>query len=182
MVFRHESEPSLDHVVLSTGEVAGDDCLVRVHSECLTGEAFGSLHCDCGEQLDQALARIARRGRGLVTYLRQEGRGIGLVQKIRAYALQARGLDTFEANRALGFPDDARRYDAAAAVLSKLGVRSVELLTNNPDKVAKLRSLGIDVRRRLAMPVSVNPHNARYLATKDSHRCSEPAAYLCESL
>jgi len=165
-VFCEPEQPQKEHVALVRGKIAGDDVLVRVHSECLTGEAFDSLHCDCGEQLDQALSRIAGAQRGVVLYLRQEGRGIGLAAKLQAYTLQASGLDTFEANRALGLPEDARSYEAAAAMLAYLGVRSIRLLTNNPDKVKALSDLGVDVRQKVAMPVSVNPHNARYLETK----------------
>jgi GTP cyclohydrolase II len=167
-VFSEPEHPDKEHVALIRGTVTAHDVLVRVHSECLTGEAFDSLHCDCGEQLDQALSRIAAAGRGVVIYLRQEGRGIGLARKLQAYMLQAGGLDTFEANRALGLPEDARGYDAAAAMLAHLGVHSIRLLTNNPEKVSALRALGVDVRQKLAMPVSVNPHNARYLETKQS--------------
>lgn len=166
LVFRHPSEPEKEHVALVAGDPRGDDVLVRIHSACLTGEAFGSLHCDCGEQLDQALERIARRGRGVVVYLDQEGRDIGLANKIRAYALQRRGLDTIDANRALGLPDDARRYDAAAAILRELGVGSVRVLTNNPAKTAALAELGIVVLGRLSMPATQNSCNAGYLATK----------------
>jgi GTP cyclohydrolase II len=137
-VFSELERPEKEHVALVLGDVAGPGVLARVHSECLTGEAFDSLHCDCGEQLDQALSRIAHAGRGVVIYLRQEGRGIGLARKIRAYALQADGLDTFAANRALGLPEDARDYAAATAMLAALGVQSVRLLTNNPDKVDAL--------------------------------------------
>jgi GTP cyclohydrolase II len=165
-VFCEPDQPEKEHVALIRGTVATHDVLVRVHSECLTGEAFDSLHCDCGEQLDQALSRIAVAGCGIVIYLRQEGRGIGLASKLQAYMLQAGGLDTFEANRALGLPEDARSYDAAAAMLAHVGVQSIRLMTNNPDKVSALRALGVDVRQKLAMPVSVNPHNARYLETK----------------
>jgi GTP cyclohydrolase II len=165
-VFSEPEHPQKEHVALVRGPVSGDDVLVRVHSECLTGEAFDSLHCDCGEQLDQALSRIAAAQRGVVLYLRQEGRGIGLAAKLQAYTLQASGLDTFEANRALGLPEDARGYESAAAMLAYLGVRSIRLLTNNPDKLKALSDLGVDVRQKVAMPVSVNPHNARYLETK----------------
>ena len=165
-VFSDPEHPQKEHVALVRGKVSGDDVLVRVHSECLTGEAFDSLHCDCGEQLDQAFMRIAAAERGVVLYLRQEGRGIGLAAKLQAYTLQASGLDTFEANRALGLPDDARSYESAAAMLAYLGVRSVRLLTNNPEKLSALCALGVDVRQKVAMPVSVNPHNARYLETK----------------
>jgi 3,4-dihydroxy 2-butanone 4-phosphate synthase/GTP cyclohydrolase II len=161
-----EDADGIEHVALISGDVAREEVLVRVHSECLTGEAFGSLKCDCGAQLDDALARIAEEG-GVVVYLRgHEGRGIGLANKVRAYALQARGADTVDANRALGLPDDARRYDAAASILHDLGVRSVVLLTNNPEKVAALRALGVDVRARVASIVPVTAHNAAYLATK----------------
>jgi 3,4-dihydroxy 2-butanone 4-phosphate synthase/GTP cyclohydrolase II len=165
-VFRSEHEPAVEHVALVSGDARGDDVLVRVHSECLTGDAFGSLHCDCGEQLDHSLEMIGYEGRGAVIYLRQEGRGIGLGAKIRAYALQAQGLDTFEANRALGFPEDARKYEAAYAILAELGIRSVRLLSNNPEKADALRRLGVDILWRVPMAVTVTAHNARYLDTK----------------
>jgi GTP cyclohydrolase II len=141
---------------------------IRIHSECLTSEVFGSLKCDCKDQLEAAQAEIARRGFGAVLYLRQEGRGIGLANKVRAYALQAHGADTVDANRLLGLPDDARRYDAAAAMLHNLGVRSVELLTNNPAKEEALRALGVDVSRRIPVLVATNPFSASYLETKRS--------------
>jgi GTP cyclohydrolase II len=161
-----QDEAGIEHVALTSGRIADEGVLVRVHSECLTGEAFGSLKCDCGAQLDDALARIAR-DRGVVVYLRgHEGRGIGLANKIRAYALQARGADTVDANRALGLPDDARRYDHAAAILAYLGVRSVLLLTNNPAKVRALARLGVVVRGRLPSIVPTSPCSAAYLATK----------------
>lgn len=164
VVFGYEG---VEHVALIRGDVAGDNVVVRVHSECLTGEAFGSLKCDCGPQLDAALATVAGLGRGVVVYLRgHEGRGIGLANKIRAYALQAEGADTVDANRALGLPDDARRYDAAAAILRALGVHSVDLLTNNPAKVAALEELDIPVRGMLPIVVLPNVHSAGYLATK----------------
>lgn len=156
-----------EHVALVFGDVTGrEDTLVRVHSECMTSEVFGSLKCDCAEQLDTALERIAAEGRGVVVYLRQEGRGIGLANKIRAYALQARGADTVDANRALGLPDDARRYDAAAAVLRLLGVRSVRLLTNNPAKIDALLELGIPVRAREPIVVRAHPLCEPYLRSK----------------
>jgi GTP cyclohydrolase II len=156
-----------EHVALVRGNVAGKGVAVRLHSECLTGEAFGSLKCDCGLQLDAALAHVAHLGRGIVIYLRgHEGRGIGLANKIRAYALQAKGADTVDANRALGLPDDARRYDAGAALLRALGVESVELLTNNPAKAAALTALGVHVERMVPVLVSTNPHSAAYLASK----------------
>jgi GTP cyclohydrolase II len=156
-----------EHMALVLGDVASlDEVLVRVHSECLTGEAFGSLKCDCRDQLDGALDRISQRGAGILIYLRQEGRGIGLGNKIRAYALQARGADTYEANRKLGFADDLRRYDLAAEILRHLGVHKIDLLTNNPQKVAALVAEGIEVARRLPSRGHVNPHNRGYLETK----------------
>ena len=145
---------------------AGDGVLARLHSECLTSEVLGSLKCDCRAQLDRALDLIAARKRGVLLYLRQEGRGIGLGNKIRAYALQAAGADTYQANRALGFPDDLRTYDVAAEMLRLLGVRSVELITNNPLKLAGLRDAGVEVRRRVSLPSPTNPHNVKYLRTK----------------
>src|SRR5512142_259736 len=134
VVFRDDATGA-EHVAMTLGDVAGELVPVRIHSECLTSEVLGSLKCDCRAQLDRALDLIASRGRGVLAYLRQEGRGIGLGNKIRAYALQAQGLDTYEANRRLGFPDDLRRYDVAAAMLHALGVRSVDLITNNPHNV-----------------------------------------------
>jgi GTP cyclohydrolase II len=147
LVFHEHGAPAVEHVALVAGNVARADVLVRVHSECLTSEVFGSLKCDCAAQLDEAMARIARAGCGVILYLRQEGRGIGLANKIRAYSMQERGLDTVDANRVLGLPDDARRYDAAADLLAELGVRSVRLLTNNPAKVVALEELGVKVVR-----------------------------------
>lgn len=156
-----------EYPVLLAGEVAGEGLLTRLHSECLTGDVLGSLRCDCGEQLDLALARIAREGRGALLYLTgHEGRGIGLAAKLRAYALQDLGLDTVEANQALGLPVDSRDYRAAAAILEHLGVRSVQLLSNNPAKARALQELGIGVPRQLAHEVPANPANQRYLATK----------------
>ena len=155
-----------EHLAMVLGDVAGDEVPVRVHSECLTSEVLGSLKCDCRAQLDGALDLIAARGRGVLLYLRQEGRGIGLGNKIRAYALQARGADTYEANRMLGFADDLRRYDVAAEMLRQLGVRSVELVTNNPLKISQLVEAGIPVARRIALPSPANPHNVAYLRVK----------------
>ncbi len=156
-----------EHVALVHGQVEGrKDALVRVHSECLTSEVFGSLKCDCKEQLDAAMAMIARAGDGAVLYLRQEGRGIGLANKIRAYALQSRGHDTVDANRLLGLPDDARRYDVARDMLAHLRVASVRLMTNNPEKVSGLRDLGVDVVGRVPVVVAANPHSAKYLEAK----------------
>ncbi|SEQ22165.1 GTP cyclohydrolase II [Azotobacter beijerinckii] len=156
-----------EYPVLLAGEAAGEGLLTRLHSECLTGDVLGSLRCDCGEQLDLALARIAREGRGALLYLTgHEGRGIGLAAKLRAYALQDGGLDTVEANRALGLPVEARDYRAAAAILGHLGVRSVQLLSNNPAKARALQEAGIAVQRQLAHEVPANPANQHYLATK----------------
>ena len=149
------------------GEVAGQERVpVRVHSECLTSEVFGSLKCDCRDQLDAAMAEIARRGAGAILYLRQEGRGIGLGNKIRAYALQSRGHDTVDANRMLGLPDDARGYEVARDMLVHLGIASVRLMTNNPDKIKKLRALGVVVAGRLPVVVAANPHSIGYLEAK----------------
>ena len=156
------------HVALLVGAFAGKPPLVRLHSECLTGDVFGSLKCDCGPQLKTALGLLAAEGSGVLLYLRQEGRGIGIANKLRAYALQDRGLDTIDANRRLGFDDDERDYAMAAAMLRALGVDAVRLLTNNPDKVAGLEREGIIVVERIAHHMPVNPHNADYLATKAS--------------
>lgn len=154
-------------VALVMGDVRGQRAVpVRVHSECLTSEVFGSLKCDCKQQLEAAQAEVARQGRGVILYLRQEGRGIGLANKIRAYALQETGADTVDANRLLGLPDDARRYDVAVAMLRELGVESIQLLTNNPAKVEALRELGVDVESRLPVLVGVNPHSRGYLEAK----------------
>ena len=165
VVFR-DGDSGAEHVAMVLGDVAGEAVPVRVHSECLTSEVFGSLKCDCKEQLDAAMAAVARAGSGAVLYLRQEGRGIGLANKIRAYAPQSHGHDTVDANRLLGLPDDARRYDVARDMLSHLGVESVRLLTNNPAKVRALRSLGIDVSGRAPIVVAANRHSARYLEAK----------------
>ena len=155
-----------EHMAVLKGEVQGDDVLCRVHSECLTGEVFHSRRCECGPQLQLALERIEAAGRGVVVYLRQEGRGIGLINKIRAYALQDEGADTLEANQLLGFEGDLRRYDAAAEILRDLGVESVALMTNNPAKVAGLQNAGIPVLRRVAHHVGVHDDNRRYMETK----------------
>ncbi|GAC1299753.1 MAG: GTP cyclohydrolase II [Myxococcales bacterium] len=166
VVFR-EHGTGKEHVAAVKGEVRGHEgVLTRVHSECLTSEILGSLKCDCRDQLEHALDLVGRAERGVVLYLRQEGRGIGLGNKIRAYALQARGADTYDANRSLGFADDLRRYDVAAAMLRQLGVRSVDLLTNNPLKVSGLEKEGVPVRRRIPSAGAVNPHNLGYLQTK----------------
>jgi len=156
-----------EHVAVVRGDVAGEtEVPMRIHSECLTGDALGSLRCDCREQLEASLSAIGAMERGIVLYLRQEGRGIGLLNKLRAYKLQEQGLDTVEANRALGFPDDARDYRVAASMLRALDVHSVALMTNNPNKVAQLEAHGVTVARRVPHEMPPNPHNCRYLATK----------------
>ncbi len=155
-----------EHVGLLIGAFGGRSPLVRLHSECLTGDVFGSLKCDCGPQLKEALKIIGQSGGGVLLYLRQEGRGIGLSNKLRAYALQDRGLDTVDANRRLGFADDERDYAHAAAMLRALGVNEVRLLTNNPNKVAGLEAAGIKVVEHVGHHMPANPHNADYLATK----------------
>lgn len=166
VVYRDASTEE-EHVAIVAGDVRdGESVLARVHSECFTGEVLHSLKCDCREQLDVALRRIAEAGRGVVVYLRQEGRGIGLGNKIRAYALQSRGLDTVDANRALGFADDLRRYHAAADVFSDLGVRSVALMTNNPLKLDAMRDEGVRVTSRVPILIEPNPHSRGYIATK----------------
>jgi GTP cyclohydrolase II len=157
-----------DHVALVIGAFAGLPPLVRLHSECLTGDVFGSLKCDCGPQLKEALRLLGAEGGGVLLYLRQEGRGIGLANKLRAYALQDRGLDTVDANRRLGFADDERDYGMAAAMLRALGIDRVRLLTNNPAKVAGLEREGVAVIERVPHHMPVNPHNADYIATKRS--------------
>jgi len=163
-----------EHVALVVGDVGApgvvpaerEPVLVRVHSECWTGEVLRSRKCDCRDQLDQAMREVASAGRGVVVYLRQEGRGIGLGNKVRAYALQEAGADTVEANRLLGFADDARSYDIAAAILRDLGVERVALMTNNPKKVQGLADEGIEVVRRVPIKAEPNQHNADYLAAK----------------
>jgi GTP cyclohydrolase II len=164
--FQVHGDPA-EAIALIHGDLTGGPTpLVRLHSECLTGEALGSLRCDCGDQLTAALARIAEVGCGVLVYLRQEGRGIGLVNKLRAYALQDGGLDTVDANLALGLPVDAREYGSAAAVLRALGVQRVRLLTNNPAKRRALEQAGIEVVERVAAEVPPNATNANYLLTK----------------
>jgi 3,4-dihydroxy 2-butanone 4-phosphate synthase/GTP cyclohydrolase II len=163
--YRHEVDGT-EHVALVMGDPTLPGTLVRVHSECLTGDVFGSMRCDCGPQRDAALAAIAREGRGVLVYLRQEGRGIGLLPKLQAYELQEQGLDTVEANLALGFPADMRRFDIGARILQDLGVQSVRLMTNNPYKVDDLTALGVAVDERVPIVLETNDHNRRYMATK----------------
>ena len=155
------------HVALVKGEIGGgEDVLCRVHSECLTGDTFGSLRCDCGEQLANALRGIEREGRGVVLYMRQEGRGIGLINKLRAYELQEQGMDTLEANVALGFAPDEREYYIGAQILRDLGVRTMRLMTNNPDKVYQLEDFGLEIKERVPIQVEATRYDLRYLLTK----------------
>lgn len=155
------------HLALVKGELPeGEPILVRMHSECLTGDVFGSYRCDCGEQLAAAMSMIAKEGRGVLVYMRQEGRGIGLANKIKAYVLQERGLDTVEANLELGFPADLRDYGIGAQILVDLGVEKLRLLTNNPFKIKGLEGYGLEVTRRLPLEISARPENQDYLCTK----------------
>lgn len=173
-VFRTVELFSKEHVALVFGDIEGASNLpIRIHSECITSEVFGSLKCDCKEQLDAALAEVARRGAGAVLYLRQEGRGIGLANKIRAYELQSQGADTVDANRLLGLPDDAREYHAAADMLAHFHVRSVQVMTNNPAKVDALRVLGVEVTGRLPVIITPNAFSAGYLETKRARMAHE---------
>jgi GTP cyclohydrolase II len=166
LVTFHGLADGQEHVAAVLGDPApGSVPLVRLHSECLTGDVFGSARCDCGPQLREAVERIADRG-GVLLYLRQEGRGIGLYNKLDAYALQDQGLDTYEANAALGLPEDARDYTAAAQMLAALGIGELDLLSNNPDKAEQLRSLGVVVRERVPTGVFTTAHNVRYLRAK----------------
>jgi 3,4-dihydroxy 2-butanone 4-phosphate synthase/GTP cyclohydrolase II len=165
--YRHEIDGT-EYVALVLGDVTdGADVLTRLHSECLTGDVFGSLRCDCGAQLDSAMAAISAEGRGVVLYLRgHEGRGVGLLSKLQAYELQDAGADTVDANTELGLPVDAREYSAGAQMLADLGVRSVRLLTNNPAKVSGLTDGGVDITARVPLAAAVTPYNLRYLVTK----------------
>jgi GTP cyclohydrolase II len=161
------TDDNKEHLAIVRGDVFGAyDVPTRIHSECLTGDVLGSLRCDCRAQLELALKRIGESSRGIVLYLRQEGRGIGLTNKIRAYQLQEQGLDTIDANLALGFAADERRYDVAVSMLRSLGVRSVGLMTNNPDKVAQLERGGMHVSGRIAHQAGICVQNHRYLETK----------------
>ena len=156
-----------DNLALIKGDLAGEEpVLVRLHSECFTGDVLGSLRCDCGPQLHAAMERISAAGRGVVLYLRQEGRGIGLANKLRAYRLQEQGYDTVEANEQLGFQPDERQYDLAAKMLKQLGVRRVALLTNNPDKISQLGLDGIEIARRVPLEIQPNRYDRNYLTTK----------------
>ena len=155
------------HVVLTMGDISsGEDVLCRVHSECLTGDALGSKRCDCGEQYDYAMRKIAEEGRGIMVYMRQEGRGIGLVNKLRAYELQDSGLDTVDANIALGFRDDMREYYEAYQMLKNLGVKSIKIMTNNPDKIKYLNNYGLEIKDRVPIQIEASEYDAFYLKTK----------------
>ena len=163
----HDAESGLDHVALTLGEMGGPNpVLVRVHSECLTGDAFGSLRCDCGPQLNAAIRQIQEVGWGCIVYLRQEGRGIGLHAKIQAYNLQDKGADTVEANLLLGHPADARDYTIASKIIKAVGIHSVCLLTNNPDKVKQLSLNGTNVSERMPLIVGIGDENREYMAIK----------------
>jgi 3,4-dihydroxy 2-butanone 4-phosphate synthase / GTP cyclohydrolase II len=156
-----------DHTIVLKGEIGdGENLLCRIHSACLTGDAFGSRRCDCGDQLHAALQAIEREGRGLILYQQAEGRGIGLTNKLRAYVLQDKGLDTLEANEALGFLPDERDYTVPVEMLKKIGLKSVRLLTNNPEKVAKLAALGIRIVERVPLQPSTHKDSERYMKTK----------------
>lgn len=163
----HNSEDDKEHVALVRGVVRGaENVTTRLHSECLTGDVMGSLRCDCRDQLEMSLDAFSELGVGILLYMRQEGRGIGLGNKIRAYALQEQGMDTYEANNHLGFDDDLRDYRLAALMLKMLAPKSIQLATNNPRKMFALRAYAIDVAGRLPLVTRQNPHNARYLTTK----------------
>jgi len=166
IAYKSQTDPE-EHLALVMGDVATDDpVLVRVHSQCLTGDVFASLRCDCGEQINMAMQRIAKEGRGVVLYMRQEGRGIGIHNKIKAYALQDQGLDTVEANVELGFAPDLRDYGIGAQILVDLGIRNMRMMTNNPKKISGLESYGLKVTETIPITPEPNPHNRRYLQTK----------------
>ena len=155
------------HVALVKGDIAdGEPVLCRVHSECLTGDTFGSLRCDCGEQRSRAMRQIEKEGRGVFLYMRQEGRGIGLINKLKAYVLQEQGMDTVEANLALGFKDDERDYSAGAMILQDLGIKKLRLMTNNPTKIDGLNEYGLEIVERVPIQMPINPFDKYYMQTK----------------
>ena len=167
LILYENNQDSKQHLAFVLGEVRGaEDLLLRVHSECFTSDVLGSLRCDCGEQLERSLEMIGRARRGVLLYLRQEGRGIGLADKLRAYNLQDSGLDTVEANLQLGHAADERDYAPAALMIRDLGIRSVNLITNNPTKIRELRRLGVEICERTAIEITPGPENLRYLRTK----------------
>lgn len=169
LTFNH-SEDKKEHTAIVKGDILGKkNVLVRIHSECLTGDALGSLRCDCGDLLKESLRKIEEEGQGLIIYLRQEGRGIGLNDKIRAYELQDHGLDTYEANIALGYPEDIRDYDMAGQILKCLKVNSIRLITNNPQKIKEIQKLGIVIKERIGHTYSPNQYNKKYLHSKKEH-------------
>ena len=166
----HISGDDKEHTVIVKGDILGkENVLVRIHSECLTGDAIGSLRCDCRDQLEGGLSKMEKEGQGILIYLRQEGRGIGLTNKIRAYELQDNGLDTYEANIALGYPEDMRDYTMSSHILKYLNIKSIRLLTNNPHKVTELQKLGIVINKRIDHTYPANEHNKKYLRAKKEH-------------
>jgi len=168
IAYKSHTDPA-EHLAVVMGNVATEEpVLVRVHSQCLTGDVFHSMRCDCGEQIEMAMKRIADEGRGVVLYMRQEGRGIGLHNKIKAYALQDKGMDTVEANLSLGFKADQRDYGVGAQILADLGIRKMRLMTNNPKKMSGLESYGLTITEQLPITTNPNPHNRRYLQTKQN--------------
>jgi 3,4-dihydroxy 2-butanone 4-phosphate synthase/GTP cyclohydrolase II len=166
IAYKSTTDPD-EHLALVMGDIDTEDpVLVRVHSQCLTGDVFHSLRCDCGEQIDMAMQKIAKEGRGVVLYMRQEGRGIGIHNKIKAYALQDEGMDTVEANISLGFAPDLRDYGIGAQILADLGIRNIRMMSNNPKKISGLESYGLKVTETIPLTTVPNPHNRRYLKTK----------------
>ncbi len=162
-----DDETDKEHIILSMGNLSVDEpILIRIHSECLTGDALFSMRCDCGAQLQAAMHKIAIEGRGAIFYLRQEGRGIGLINKIRAYHLQDKGADTVEANEQLGFGADMRDYSMLKPMFDKVGIKKVKLMTNNPRKIKALEDIGVEIAERMPHETGRNPHNVKYLETK----------------